>query len=160
MRACEQLTQWGHAMQLLEDMGQQKIEAEGAVTCSALSACAKAQELGQSTSLLGRMRSSALQGDTISCSAAVSACSRAGLWQPALELLDFMAATEVPRNIITFSGLVLSESEVLEFHRKKATLKNYIYVYTPAEPFPCPPPRESEALPSPLAQRLGCGFRP
>lgn len=104
--ACAKGRQWQHALSLLGELSELKLEcgSEGIVSYnSGIIACGKGGHWQQALSLLGEMMEANIEPTVISYSAAMSACEKSGQWQHALMLLRGMQEAKMVPSIISYS---------------------------------------------------------
>lgn len=104
MQGCARVWQWKRAVQLLQEMGLQRVQAN-VVNCSvAISACERANQWTVALDLLRTIERTSLQPDAIVWSAGISACEKAQRWEHALRLLNHMHPLRLKAGVVSFSA--------------------------------------------------------
>ena len=104
LSACEKGVEWVRALNLLEEMLQQRVAPTAVTQGAAVAACEKGRQWQKAQALLGRVGLT-----VVLCNSMMAACDKGGRWEEALRLLGQMQqASQLRPNAMVYTSLASS----------------------------------------------------
>ncbi|OLQ05830.1 Pentatricopeptide repeat-containing protein, chloroplastic [Symbiodinium microadriaticum] len=108
IHACGQARRWQQALQLLDQLQQERLRPTTITYNSAIGACEKAGDWKRALQLLHALSEQLLSSTQVTYIAAISACAKAEEWQSALFLLLDLQQSRVQQNVAIWNAAMSS----------------------------------------------------
>ncbi|CAE7247595.1 unnamed protein product [Symbiodinium natans] len=106
INACARAGQGAAARELLQEIGQRRLQVNEIAFNSAISACEKAGDWEEAAGLLWQMSERRMSADVVSHNAVISAFEKAGQWERAIQQLQVMSHEKVIPDTISYNALI------------------------------------------------------